>query len=182
MKKDDIFEKITPDEALKILRQLTKTDNDLKMKVIKLAEELLKDVDTDQIHEDVFYALDGIDVNELWDRSGPKSDGYTSPEDMSVEMFEEALELFIQEMKRLLNLKMLREAKIYCMGILKGIYKYKEDSESEFKDWASDVPGEIFGYILREWGKNMVKRDKQEMIDFINNEFPAWSKWAINQL
>lgn len=182
MKKDEIFNKISPDEALKILRQLIKTDNDLKTKIVKLAQDLFRDVDIDQICEDVFYALDGIDVHELWDRAGPKTDGYTSPEDMSVEMFEEALEPFVQEMERLLDLKMLQESKVYCMGILKGIYQYEEDSKSEFKDWATDVPGETFGYILMEWGKNRNKKDKQEMKDFIKNEFPAWSKWATNKL
>jgi len=182
MKKDDIFDKISPDEALEILRNITKTDNDLKKKIIKLAEDLFRDVDVEKIGEDVFYALDGINVHELWDRAGPKADGYTSPEDMSVEMFEEALEPFVQEMQRLLDLKMYQEANLYCMGMLKGIYQYEEDSESEFKDWASDVPGERFGYILREWGKNRNNTDKKEMKNFVKKEFPAWSKWAINQM
>lgn len=182
MKKDDIFEKISPNEALKILRQIAKTDKNLKKKIIEVAEDLFRDVDVDDICETVFNVLDGIDVHELWDRAGPKTEGYTSPEDMSVEMFEEALEPFVQEMQRLINLKMHQEAKLYCMGILKGIHQYEEDSESEFKDWASDVPGESFGYILREWGKNRNNKDKKEMKDFIEKEFPAWSKWAINQM
>ena len=54
MKKDDIFDKISPNEALKILRQLTKADNDLKSKVIELAEDLIRDVDVEKICEDVF--------------------------------------------------------------------------------------------------------------------------------
>jgi len=182
MKKDDIINNISPTEALKILRQITKTDKNLKKKIIELAEDLFRDVDVDDICENVFDALDMIDVHELWDRAGPKTDGYTSPEDMSVEMFEEALEPFVQEMQRLLDLKMHQEAKLYCMGILKGIYQYEEDSESEFKDWASDVPGESFGYILGEWGKNRNNKDKKEMKDFIKKEFPAWSKWAISQM
>jgi hypothetical protein len=182
MKKDDIFDKISPNEALKILRQIAKTDKNLKKKIIELAEDLFRDVDVDDICETVFNVLDGIDVHELWDRAGPKIEGYTSPEDMSAEMFEEALEPFVQEMQRLMDLKMHQEAKLYCMGILKGIHQYEEDSESEFKDWASDVPGESFGYILREWGKNRNNKDKKEMKDFIEKEFPAWSKWAINQM
>jgi hypothetical protein len=180
--KNDIFDKISPNEALKILRQITKTDKNLKKKIIELAEDLFRDVDVDEICEAVFDALDAIDVHELWDRAGPKTDGYTSPEDMSVEMFEEALEPFVQEMQRLLDLKMHQEAKLYCMGILKGIYQYEDDSGSEFKDWASDVPGESFGYILREWGKNVYKKDKKEMKNFIKKQCPGWSKWAINQI
>lgn len=180
--KDDIFNRISPNEALTILRQITKTDKELKKKIIGLAEKLLRDVDVEKICEAVFYALDGIDVHELWDRAGPKMDGYTSPEDMSVEIFEEALKPFVREMQRLLDLKMHQEAKLYCMGILKGIYQYDEDSGSEFKDWATDVPGESFGYILREWVENSNNKDKKEMKDFINKECPAWCKWAINQI
>ena len=180
--KNDILDKITPNEALEILRQISRTDKNLKMKIIELAEDLFKDVEVDEICDAVFDALDGIDVHELWDRAGPKTDGYTSPEDMSVEMIEEALEPFVQEMQRLLDLKMHQEAKLYCMGILKGIYQYEEDSGSEFKDWATDVPGESFGHILREWGQTGNKKDKKEMKNFIKKECPEWSEWAINQI
>jgi hypothetical protein len=33
MKKNDILDKISPDEALEILRQITKNDNDLKKNI-----------------------------------------------------------------------------------------------------------------------------------------------------
>ncbi len=101
---------------------------------------------------------------------------------MSFEMFEEAIEPFNKEMNRLSDLKMHQEAKLYCMGILKGIYQYDEESGSEFKDWASDIPGESFGDILREWGKNCNNKAKKEMINFIKKECLVWSKWAINQI
>jgi len=78
---------------------------------------------------------------------------------------------------------MHQEAKLYCMGILKGIYQYKEDSGSEFKDWATDVPGESFGDVLNEWKKrNSNNKDKNEMKDFISNECPNWSESAKNQI
>lgn len=95
---------------------------------------------------------------------------------MAVEMFEEALESFLQEMYRLLDLKMHQEAKLYCMGIAKGIYHYEEDSTSEFKDWAADVPGESYNYILNEWEKRGVDvKDKKEMRAFISEECSNWS-------
>lgn len=180
--KDNIFEKISPDEALIILKRLYKTDLALKNKIINLALDLFKGVDFNKICTGVFFALDGIDVHELWDRSGTTRDGYSSPEDMSVEMFEEALEPFSKEMKRLLDLKMYEEAKEYCMGILKGIYLYEKDSKSEFKDWATDLPGESFGDILREWRYGCKKSDRIGMRTFIQKEFPDWSSWAINQI
>ena len=86
--KNNIFDKISPNEALKILRHLIKTDKNLKNKIIELAEDLFRDIYVHEICEAIFYALDGIDVHEQWDRAGPSRDGCTSPEDMSVEMFE----------------------------------------------------------------------------------------------
>ncbi len=78
---------------------------------------------------------------------------------------------------------MHQEAKLYCMGIAKGIYKYEEKSTSEFKDWATDVPGESYSDIVNEWKKRGCSvKDKKEMRDFIGNECPNWSKWAINQI
>ena len=181
--KNDILKKISPNEALEILRQITKTDKKLKKRIIELAEDLFRNVDVEAVCDDVFDSLDGIDVHELWDRAGPKTDGYTSSEDMAVEMFEEALEPFLQELYRLFDLKMHQEAKLYCMGIVKGIYQYKGDSRSEFKDWATDVPEESYSYIVNEWKKRGCRvKDKKEMRDFIANECPDWSKWAINQI
>ena len=148
----------------------------MKKRIVELAENLFRDVNVNEVCEDVFFALDGIDVHELWDRAGSSTNGYTSPEDMAVEMFEEALEPFLQEMYRLLDLKMHQEAMLYCMGIAKGIYQYEEDSTSEFKDWAADVPGESYSYILNEWKKRGVDvKDKKEMRAFISDECPNWS-------
>ncbi|MBW2012408.1 MAG: hypothetical protein JRI69_01290 [Deltaproteobacteria bacterium] len=90
--KNDIFNKITPEEALGILKCISKTDNKIKRKIIDLAEDLFRNVNIEEICENVYYALDGIGVHELWDRSGARSDGFTSPEDMAVEMFEEVME------------------------------------------------------------------------------------------
>jgi hypothetical protein len=181
--KNDIFNKISPNEALEILRQIAKTDKNSKGRIIGIAEEIFRSVDIEAVCDDVFRALDAIDVHELWDRSGPKTDGYASPQDMAVEMFEEASEPYLQELRRLFDLKMHQEAKHYCMGILKGIYLYEDGSGSEFKDWATDVPGECFGYVLNEWKKiNSNKRDKKAMKDFISSDCPDWSISAINQL
>ncbi len=173
---DDIIDNITSNEALEIVRLLARTDKELKNKIIELAEKLIKTVDVDEICEAVFDDLDWIDVHELWDRAGPNRDGYISPEEMSLEMFEQAIAPYVQEMNRLLDLKMHQEAKLYCMGILKGIYQYEQDSGSEFKNWATDIPEETFGSILREWCKNSNNKDKKEIKNYILKECPDWSE------
>ena len=63
--KDEIINKISPREALEILRHLTKLDKETKNRIIEIAEYLFKDLDVDEISEHVFYALDEIDVRDL---------------------------------------------------------------------------------------------------------------------
>jgi len=172
----NLIGKISPDEALIIIKQLAKADKIIEKKIIEIAEGIIRNVDIEEICDDVFWVLNGIDVEELWSRSGSTPYGYISPEDMAVEMMEDELEPFNQEVFRLFELNMQKEAKHYCMGVFKGIYKYDQESESEFKDWAEDVPGECFSYLLDKWKeRSNNSKDIKEMNLFLEKEC---SKWA----
>lgn len=173
----DLLKTISPSEALEILRLLAKTDKQIKKKILDIAENLIKDVDYESVSEDVFWALDAIDVHELWDSSGPRTDGYISTDEMAYEMFTNVLEPFQREVFRFIDIGMAQEAKLYCMGVLKGIYMYKTDSNSEFKDWATDIPGECFRSLLGKWKeKTKKKSDLQEMNEFLKRECENWVK------
>lgn len=178
--KNKILDKISAEEALEILRRLAEKDTNIAQQIEKEAEQLLKKIDLEEICEEVLSVLDGIDVHELWDRSGPKTDGYSSPEEMAVEMMEEELDPYNKQVIKYLELAMVKEAKLFCMGILKGIYRYVQESKSEFKDWAVDVPEECFGYLLEEWKKRAKnKNDINEMSKFLEKECNNWAKWAL---
>ncbi len=60
--KDDIFNKMSPDEALEILKEIAKTDKKLKKRIIELTEDLIRNFDTEAVCDDVFGALDGIGI------------------------------------------------------------------------------------------------------------------------
>ncbi len=103
----NLIDKISPDEALKILKQLTKADRMIKKRIMEIADIIIRDFDIEEICDDVFGVLNGMDVEELWDRSGSSRFGYVSPEDMAVEMMEEELEPFNQDVIRISELNML---------------------------------------------------------------------------
>ena len=48
---------------------------------------------------------------------------------------------------------MNKEAKLYCMGILKRIDKFQREATTEFKDRAFDDPHEKFIQVFNGWGK-----------------------------
>lgn len=178
--KNKILDKISPTKALEILKRLSEKDQNIAQRIEKEAGEVFEKIDLEEICEGVYLVLDGIDVEELWDRSGPSRNGYSSPEDMAVEMMEEELEPYNKEVMEYLELGMVNEAKFYCMGVLKGIYKYVQESKSEFKNWAVDVPEECFGYLLEEWKKKTKNRnDIKEMSIFIEKECNNWAEWSL---
>jgi len=177
---DEILNKISSEEALEILRRLAKKDSEIARKIEKEAVKLLKKIDSEEICEEVFSVLDGIDVHELWDQSGPRADGYSSPEEMAGEMMEEELDAYNKQVIKYLELGMAKEAKLFCMGVLKGIYRYVQESKSEFKNWAIDIPEECFGYLLEEWKKRKKnKHDLNDMNKFLEKECSSWAEWAV---
>ena len=172
----NLIDKISPSEALKILKHLAKADKNIKGKIIEIADIIIRDFDIEEICDDVYWVLNGMDVEELWNRSGSTRFGYITPEDMAVEMMEEELEPFNQEVIRLSELNMQKEAKLYCMGVLKGIYKFEHESESDYKDWAADVAGECYNYQLNDWKKRSTSnKDIEEMDLFLKKECASWA-------
>jgi hypothetical protein len=171
-----ILDNISGDDALRVLRSLCASDSEIRKRITSEVEKLLSEVDRDDVADQVSSDLDAIDVQELWDRSGPKRHGYSSPEDMAVEMVEEALKPYEDKVKQYREIGMLEQSKQYCMGVLKGIYRFDQESKSEFKDWATDIPEHCFGGLLDEWRRACTrKHDVQEMNDFISRECPKWT-------
>ena len=175
--KDNMIDRISPDQALQVLRHLASSDPKIKKRIEQEAEQILKDIDVEGICEEVYSALEGIDVEELWARSGSSRHGYSSPEDMAAEMMEEELKPFSQEVFKYVEMGMAKEAKLYCMGVLKGIYRYEQESKTQFKDWATDIPGECFAHLLDEWKKRADNEDDlKEMNEFMEKECGKWAK------
>jgi hypothetical protein len=54
--------------------------------VVAEAMSVLTEIDVDSIADEVFVALDSIDVQHCWDRSGRSRDGYTSPDEAAAEI------------------------------------------------------------------------------------------------
>lgn len=174
-KKKDILDTITPDDAFVILKSLAKEDKIIRKRIKQLAIEYFEDVDIEEIAGAVYFDLDFIEVEELWDRSGSTRDRYVDVNEEAWVMFEEALEPYTDELRRYHDRSMIAQAKFYCMGILKGIYLFEKDSTSQYKDWAVDAPEDFFSRILKDWKEACRnKNDLKQMDHFIEQECPEW--------
>ena len=174
-KRKNIFDIISKEDAFDVLKILYDRDKIIAKQIEAIVDDLLRQIDIDNVSEEVYFDLDSLDVEELWQRSGSTRDGYIEPHEMSWEMIEDALEPFLNELKKYQELSLFNEAKQYIMGILKGIYLYEKKSNSEFKDWAVDAPGEFFESIFDDWKKSCkIDKDIDEVSCFVEENCNAW--------
>jgi hypothetical protein len=172
--KTDILDLLTPEQAVIVLQQLAAMSPEIRKKARLIALKLVGDVDAEGIAEEVFWDLDSIPVEEVWDRSGRKRDGYVDPGDAAWQLFEDALAPHLDALQKCQRLGLASQAKQHCMGILKGIHRFEKESDSEFKGWAVDAPGEYFASTYRQWRQGTKsKKDVAEVRRFVKALCPA---------
>ncbi|MFQ5813739.1 MAG: hypothetical protein ACE5I2_11230, partial [Anaerolineae bacterium] len=107
-----LIAQLTPDEGLVILRALACQDAQLAARIVETITAHLSDdapqtsEDAAGIAEDLFYELNHLEVEEVWDRAGQTRYGYVETIEAADEMMREALEPFLEEMKRYQHLGM----------------------------------------------------------------------------
>jgi hypothetical protein len=170
---DPMLESLTDQQKTQLIQRLYERDEGMRQALLEEAGHVLTDIDPDEIAEDAFFVLDLIDVETLWDKSGPGRKGYVSPDDQALNMIEEELEPFVSQVWQYLQLDMPTEAKTYMQGILLGLYRFDRESNSEFRSWASDIPRELFDLLKDKWRKKVNKSELvQEMNDFCRQRCP----------
>lgn len=180
-KKKNILDKISSDEAFTILKTLAWKDKGIARRIEQTAIEVLRNVNIEEVADGIFSDLDNIKVEDVWNSSGRTRYGYVEPNERAGEMFEEALEPFLEELKRYQKLSMHTAAKSFCKGVLKGLYKFEKESSTEYADYVEDEPREYSKTVLDEWKKGCKNtRDKKEMKEFIKKNFPDWKNETKN--
>jgi hypothetical protein len=140
-------------EAAGVLQNLLDSDPAIIEKAYDAAMRVIGNVDVNAIMNNVYSRLNRLDLDDLSGRAGRTRYGYVEPDEAAWEMFEEALDPFIDEMKKNQKRALPAVAKAHCIGIVKGLQMYGEGSSSEFSDWVEDAPGEYIDSVIEEWKK-----------------------------
>jgi hypothetical protein len=172
---DKILQNLTEEQETEVIKRLYARGGDIRQALLEEAQNVLEDIDLEEIADGVFFSLDLLQVETLWDSSGPTRDGYVDPGELAYELIEEELKSFIDQIWNYLQQGMEHEAKICCMGVLLGIYRYDQESTSEFKNWAVDIPNNCFERLLDDWQKKCPTKSLQtEVVDFARENCPGW--------
>lgn len=144
---------LEPQEAIEVLRRLSKKHGAVGEAVDEEIRGMVLEFDPVRVASDIHWDLDGLAVEDLWDRSGPKSHGYTNPTDEAWAMVEEVVRPHVERIRKYQQWGMTAEAWRYCVAVLDGIASYDLESSSEFKEHAPDDAAEAFHWVVCEWKK-----------------------------
>lgn len=175
-----IIDHLSPMDALSILRTLAQGNEQLAARIAEVATSRLSGVDPEDVAAVLYDELNALAVEEVWDRAGPSRHGYVDPGEAADGMIEEVIEPFLEELRKYQALGMSAEANGMCMGLLLGLYRFKRESTSEFKDWAGDAPSIFADAVLDAWKAGSPSRaDVKAVKAFIEDELFGWGSGLV---
>lgn len=150
-KKTALLDELQPAEAALVLRRLLAGHPELVSEAEEISRSTLGNVSFESIASEVEDAIRQFDIDDLNGCAGRHSWGYTEPTEAAWELLEEAVEPFVEDMKRYLGLGLHEQAFEICKGIVLGLYQCRDSSGDEFLGWAEDFPSEAAGSAMADW-------------------------------
>ncbi|MBN1313407.1 MAG: hypothetical protein JXB30_18515 [Anaerolineae bacterium] len=175
-----IIDQLSPIDALVILKTLAQ-DDQIAARIAEVATAHLADnIDVEEIALELFDDLEHLEVEEVWDRAGPKRHGYVDTGEAAEEMIREVMEAYLEELKKYQALGMNTQANQMCMGLLFGLYKFENESTSQFKDWASDAPSSFAWVVVKAWKTGTPgQADIAAVKTFIEEKLGGWQAYLL---
>ncbi len=171
----EIINHLSPTDALSILKTLAANDDQLARRIARIALDRLSQVDPEEVAAFVYDALNFLEVEELWDRSGSTRHGYVEPGEAADQMIDEVLEPFLAELKKYQQLGLPVQARQLCMGLLTGLHRFNDESTSQFKEWAPDAPAIFSEAVIDAWREGKPGRaDRKAVRAFLEEELGIW--------
>jgi hypothetical protein len=148
-----VIEKLRPEEAAAVLNQLLGKHPELKSEAEELAIQRMSAASIEDVAEEVYVEIASIDLEALNGRAGSHSWGYVEPGEAATELLTEAIEDWVEEMKRSLGLGLLAPAEALCAGIVQRLYRARDTKSDGALGWAVDFPTEEAGFVVEEFLK-----------------------------
>ncbi len=169
---ESILERLSPSEAQTVLHRLLTTHADFRIEAEQIARGLLAEVSCESVADDVEAAICALDLDDLAGRAGRHHGGYTSPTEAAWELLQEAVDTFLADMKRQMELGLDGEALEICKGILLGLYRVHDMKRDEFMGWAEDFPTEAAADAVSIWAGRQERQETKRRSQRTRRIFP----------
>ena len=147
----DLLARLDNAEAASVLKTLLARHSELRPETEAIARDSLTQISLFSVADDVETAVLQYDYDDLNGRAGGHSWGYVEPTEAAWELLEEAVEPFVSEMKRYLEMGLEEQALQFCQGVLLGLYRVRDGQDNDILGWAEDFPAEAAGNMLDVW-------------------------------
>lgn len=144
-KKKGPLDRLTGDEAATVLRLLWEERPELRKEVERLAKSVLGGVSVEDVADAVEDAVRSLNLDDLSSRAGRHRNGYVEPSQAAVDLVEEAVMPFIEDIKRRAEARQQAAALNTCVGVVLGLYRLRNRDGDPFLGWAVDSPDEMAG-------------------------------------
>jgi len=182
-----VLDHLRPDEAADVLRRLLAAHADLADEAERTARSILGEVRFEEIANEVEEVVRAPDLDDLNARAGRHEGGYVEPTEAAWAILEEAVEPFVEDMKRRIGLGLEAEALEICKGVVLGLYRVEHGKGGRILEWAPDFPAEAAGHALEVWsrGGNRVKKSARRPVsrgyrgfpqEFVDQVVPEWAE------
>ena len=128
-----------------MLRALIARHPELAAEAEQLSRAVVTRVDAEAVAAEVEDAVLALELDELNARAGRQRWGYVEPTEAAWELLEEALDPFLDEMRRRVELGFEAAAVATCQGIVLGLYRCRGQTTDKVLGWAEDFPAEAAG-------------------------------------
>ncbi|OGP87286.1 MAG: hypothetical protein A2Y95_06250 [Deltaproteobacteria bacterium RBG_13_65_10] len=182
--KTPVLDRLNPDETVEVLRRLLAAHPDLVGEAERTATAVLGAVTFEDVANDVEDAVRAPDLDDLHGRAGRHEWGYVEPTEAVWEILDEAVQAFVDDIKRRIELGLETEALEICKGVLLGLYRVEHGKSEGLLEYASDFPAEAAGGAIEAWrtgdrGKKPARagaRRKRPVFpqEFIDRFVPEW--------
>lgn len=183
-RKGSVLDRLKAEEAQDVLYRLLAAHPDLRAEAEKIARSLLGEVTCEAITDEVEEAVRALDLEDLNRRAGRHEWGYVEPAEAAWEILEEAVEPFVDDLKRQIDLGLETEVLELCKGLVLGLYRVAHGKGAALVEWAPDFPAEAAARAIETWGTGGQSRKASERgarrprppfpQAFINRCVPDW--------
>lgn len=173
---------LSGEEARLVLEHLLDAYPDLVAEANRFAKSVLSQISSACVADDVEAAIRSLDLEDLGGRAGRHEWGYVSPTEAASELLEEAVEPFIDDMKRHVELGLEEEGLEIAKGILVGLYRLREAKNGYVLEWAPDSASEHALHVICAWSEASGARPRGRdcvcsrlLEDFVDEALPDWT-------
>jgi len=124
--------RLSPAESAFVLHSLLKHHPDLVAEAEEVATALVTHVDADAVAENVEKAVLDLNILDLDGRAGRQSWGYVEPSEAAWETLAEAIDPFVDGMRRHIELGFHAPATAICAGVVCGLYRCRGRGSAGF--------------------------------------------------